>query len=120
MIEIEEMPDRAFVTLKLSGIVTRADVDASLPRLELAFGEQARLRLYVELVGLDRFETAGLWEELKFQLRYRDRIERVAFIVASPGEAWAGWLAQQLAEGECRRFGLGEEAQAVTWLLEAG
>jgi hypothetical protein len=116
MIAIEEQPGGEFVTIKFSGIVTRGDVDAALPRLQRIFEERSPLRLYVELVGLDRFEFAGLWQELKFQAEHGGEIDRVAFVVGSTGEEWAGWLAEQLTGGATRRFELGEEKAAMAWL----
>lgn len=116
MIEIEEPPGGDFVTIKLSGIVTRGDVDAALPRLQRIIEDRSPLRLYVELVGLDRFEVAGLWQELKFQARQGGEIDRAAFVVGSTGEEWAGWLAEQLVGGDSRRFALGEEEAAIAWL----
>lgn len=118
MIEIEEQPGDTVVTIKLSGIVSRNDVDAAIPRLEAIFADRRQVRLYVELVGLDRFALDGLWKELKFQSRHSDQISRAAFVVGSPGEEWAGWLGEQLTGGASRRFELGEEAQAQAWLRE--
>lgn len=119
MIDIEERPGGEFVTVKLSGIVTRADVDEAIPRLQLIMQERAPVRLYVELVGLDRFEVAGLWNELRFQAEHGGEIDRAAFVVASTGEQWAAWLAEQLIGGATRRFELGEEQAAIDWLCEA-
>jgi hypothetical protein len=119
VIEIEERRGDDVVTVKLSGIVTRNDVDAAIPRLEAIFEDRRQLRLYVELVGLERFELAGLWKELTFQARHRDQVTRTAFVVGSPGEEWAGWLAEQMSGGTSRRFALGEEAQAQARLREA-
>lgn len=119
MIDIEERPGGEFVAIKLSGIVTRADVAEAIPRLQRIMQERTPLRLYVELVGLDRFEVKGLWEELKFQSRHGAAVDRAAFVVGSTGEDWAGWLAEQLTGGTTRRFAHGEEQAAVDWLCEA-
>lgn len=118
VIEIEEQRGEDIVTIKLSGIVTQNDVEEAIPRLNAILTDRRRLRLYVELVGLDRFELAGLWRQLKFQTRHGGRITRAAFVVGSPGEEWAGWLAEQLTGGATRRFELGQEAQAQAWLRE--
>ena len=80
------------VTVRESGIVTKADVEAAVPQLERLIEERSPLRLYVDLIGLDQFESAGLWEELKFDLGHRSDIARIAFLVNTPGEEWAGWL----------------------------
>ena len=45
----------------------------------------------VDHIGLDQFESAGLWEELKFDLGHRSDIGRIAYLVNTPGEEWAGW-----------------------------
>lgn len=119
MIEVIEEAEDEVVVVKVSGIVTRKNMEAAVPQLERIMEERAPLRLYVDLVGLDRFEPSGLWEELKFQFRHRDEIARAAFVVNSPGEQWARWLGELLVSGVAREFQVGEEPQARAWLRRA-
>jgi hypothetical protein len=79
------------VTVREWGIVTKADVEAAVPQLVRLIEERSPLRLNVDLIRLDQFESAGLWEELKFDLGHRSDIGRIAFLVNTPGEEWAGW-----------------------------
>ena len=116
MIEVQEERNSRIVTVKASGEVTRAEIDAAVPQLERLIEERSPLRLYVELVGLDRFKSGGLWEELKFDVRHRDDIARVAFLVDSPGEEWTASLGGLLLGAESRQFHPGEQAQAIEWL----
>lgn len=119
MIEIHEHRSSDIVTVKLSGIVTRGDVQAETAQLERIFEERSPLRLYVEMLGLESFEAGGAWDELKLFLRHRDEISRIAFVVASPREQWAGWIGEVIAAGEAREFAIGDEEQAMTWLKRA-
>lgn len=116
MIQIHEERDSDLVSVRASGLVTKADVEAAVPQLERLIEERAPLRLYVDIVGLDRFEPAGLWEELKFDLGHRDDIARVAFLVNSPSEEWTGWLGGLLLGAEARQFHAGEKDSALDWL----
>jgi hypothetical protein len=116
LIEIHEQRSSDIVTLKLSGIVTRGDISAETAQLERILEERSPLRLYVEMIGFDGFEPGGAWEELKLFFRHRDEISRIAFIVASRKEQWAGWIGEMIATGEAREFEIGEEDQAMAWL----
>lgn len=116
MIEVEEGAETDVVTVKISGVVTAAHIGAAIAQLERIVEERASLRLYVEMVGLNRFEPSGLWEEFKFDLRHRDAIARVAFVVSSAGEKWAGKLGGLLMGADAREFEIGQEAQAMAWL----
>lgn len=116
MIAVEEERESDIVTVKVSGVVTAGDVAAAVAHLERILEERSPVRLYVEMVGLDGFETAGLWQELKFDLRHRGAIGRAAFVVGSAGEKWAGRLGGLLMGAKHRAFALGEEEQAMAWL----
>lgn len=116
MIEIHEQRTSDIVTVKLSGIVTKGDIQAEAAQLERILEERAPLRLYVAMIGLDSFESGSLWEELKLFFRHRDEVSRIAFVVASPSEQWAGWIGEMIATGEAREFSIGEEEQAMAWL----
>lgn len=119
MIEIHEERGSDIVTVRASGIVTKSDVEAAVPQLERLMEERSPMRLYADLIGLDRFESAGLWEELKFDLRHREDIARIAFLVSTPGEEWTGWLGGLLIGAESRQFHRGEEAAALAWLRQS-
>ena len=116
MIHVQEERNSDVVTIRASGEITRAEVEAAVPQLERLIKERSPLRLYVELVGLDRVRSAGMWEELKFDVRHRDDVARVAFLVDSPGEEWTASLGGLLLGAESRQFHPGEEALAIEWL----
>lgn len=118
MIEIHEERSSEIVTVRASGIVTKSDVEAAVPQLERLIEERSPLRLCIDLVGLDQFETAGLWAELKFDLGHRDDVARIAFLVNTPGEEWTGRLGGLLTGAESRQFHPGEEAAALAWLRQ--
>lgn len=119
MMEIHEERGSDIVTVRASGIVTKSDVEAAVPQLERLIEERSPLRLYVDLIGLDRFESAGLWEELKFDLGHREDIARIAFLVNTSGEEWTGWLGGLLTGADSRQFHPGEEDAAVEWLRQS-
>ncbi len=108
MIEVQEDRTSDIVTIKASGEITQSDIEAAVPQLERLIEERSPLRLYVELIGLDRFKSAGLWQELKFDVRHRDDVARVAFLVDSPGEEWTATLGGLLLGAESRQFHPGE------------
>ena len=118
MIQVQEERDSDVVTIKASGEITRAEIDAAIPQIERLIEERSPLRLYVELIGFDRFSSGGMWEELKFDVRHRDDVARVAFLVDSPSEEWTATLGGLLLGAESRQFHLGEQALAMEWLRQ--
>ncbi|TVR08083.1 MAG: STAS/SEC14 domain-containing protein [Salinarimonadaceae bacterium] len=116
MLVVNESSDSDIVVVKMSGVVTAAEIDVALPQIERIFEERERLRFYVELIGLESHALLAAWREATFFLRHRGKIERAAFIVSSPGERAVGWVGELFMGGESREFSRGEEALALAWL----
>ncbi len=119
MIEVHEETGSDIVKIKLSGIVTEGDIEAEKAQLERILEERSPLRIYVEMIGLDNFESGSAWNEVKFLFRHRDEVSRIAFVFNSQSEQWAGWVGELVAGGEARDFRMGEEEQAMAWLMRA-
>lgn len=116
MLVVNESSGSDVIVVKMSGVVTAAEIEAALPQVERIFEERERLRFYVELIGLESHALLAAWREATFFLRHRGKIERAAFVVATPGERAAGWVGELFMGGESREFPQGEEAQALAWL----
>ena len=118
MITIEHDRDD-YLVCRVSGKLTKADYDAAVPELENVLKVQsAPLRLMIVLEDFHGWEIGALWADLKFDIRHREDIGRVAVLGDSKLEEWGTILSKPFLGSEMRFFDLSERAAARAWLSE--
>lgn len=118
MIRIEHAPD-GILECRVSGTLGKADYEAAVPELERAIeSAEGPLRLMIRLEDFHGWDMAGLWEELRFDLRHRDDLGRVAVLGESRVEEWLTRLSKPFFDAPVRYFAPPEVEAARAWLLE--
>lgn len=116
MIRIEHDPD-GFLVCRASGKLTEADYDAAIPELENAIGlATGPMRLMIVLEDFRGWEIGALWKDLRFDLRHRNDLGRVAIIGESKTEEWIGRLSKPFFDAEIRYFDAERLDEAREWL----
>jgi hypothetical protein len=116
MLEFSGPDPHRVVTITASGKLTRADYDRSLPALEALLDDLGKLRFYIVLENVTGFELGALWEDLKFDLKYRDRFGRMAIVGDRKWEEWAARLSRPFFSEEVRFFYADRAAEARAWI----
>lgn len=121
MIEaLQDFPDNV-VAIRCSGHVSKADYDDILvPRVEKAFGDHGKVRVYYE-VGPDfsGFEPGAMWADFKMGIGHLTGWERVAVVTDI---AWLRHSVQFFSfmmPVEVKLFALDEAAEAKAWVSGA-
>ncbi len=95
-IELKELDDGKFIEVQASGKLTTEDYRQFVPEVEHAIQRKGRLRILFDMRDFHGWNTGGLWQDIKFDLRHFADIERLALV----GEKrWQKWMA-----GACRPF----------------
>ena len=117
MLTIEHDPD-GYLVCRAAGRLTRADYEAAIPVLENAIRiATAPLRIMVVLEGFQGWDIDALWQELRFDLRHRDDLGRVAILGESKLEEWLSRLSKPFFDAEIRYFDSADRTAARDWLL---
>ncbi len=110
--------DDGVVTITASGTLTRDDYDRNLPALERLLDERGPLPFLILLDGVNGIELGALWEDLKFDIRYRDRFGRMAVVGDKRWEAWGTRLASPFFKAELRYFDMTRGVEARAWVRQ--
>lgn len=117
MIEIEHHRHDDSILIRVTGTVSRKDVDYAVPEIEHALGlADGPLRVMIRLEDFEGWEIGGLWQELKFEMKHRGEFGRVAVIGEGLLEQWGAMLAAPFAGAELRFFPGDREQEARDWL----
>ncbi len=117
MMRIKEQ-DKDALTLEVSGTLTREDYAEIVPRLEALIEQQGKLRALVELNEFEGWRPTALVDELRFDIRHRSDIERVALLGEGKAEKALAKVAAPLFSGEVRFFPKEQIIEAKTWLSQ--
>jgi hypothetical protein len=102
--------------LHAAGTLTDADYRRLVPELSAMLQPGQRQPFLVVLENFHGWQPAALMDELKFDLKFRDRIGPVAVVGTKSWERWGVTLSSLLFSSEVRSFGSRDEALA--WLRE--
>ena len=76
---IQETAGAGFLEIYLSGKLAKDDYTAFRPRFEEMLREHGKVRLLVRMHDFHGWTTGGVWEDLKFDAKHFNDIERIAF-----------------------------------------
>ena len=118
MLTITEEPGLLVITA--AGTLDREDYDRFVPAFERRARERGRPAMLIDATGLDGWDAAGGWKELKFDATHQDAFGPIAVLGDARWEEWGTRLAKPFIAAPMRYFRAGEEAQARAWLEGTG
>jgi hypothetical protein len=117
MVEIEHDQNGESITLRASGVLSRADFDRALPEIENAMVlAKDPLKLMIRLEDFHGLEVGALWEDLKFGLEHVGEFGSIAVVGDTTLEELGTWMASLFTKSEVRYFNFDSEDKAQNWL----
>jgi hypothetical protein len=104
------------VELRVTERLTRRDYQRVVPELERRIRQHGRIRVLVDVVELRGADLGALWEDVRFDMRHYDDIERLAVVGEGPWHRWMARLAPPLTAGEVRYFDRARLDAARAWI----
>lgn len=117
-VEVRISGDGKVLEVDLQGVLHAEDYGEIEEALGRMIRERGKARILWRPQELRGWDLGALWQELKFDLRHFDDVERVA-LVGEPG--WgkgAAVYSQALTTAQVRYFQPGEAEAAREWLME--
>ena len=101
----------------LNGKLTKEDYDRFVPDTEELIRQHEKIRL---LVILDDFhgwgEAAALWEDIKWDARHFNNVERIAIVGEERWQKWMAGFCKPFTTAMVKYFDSGELALARGWI----
>lgn len=117
MMRIKER-DKDALTLEVSGTLTKDDYREVVPQLEKIVESSGKIRALVELNEFEGWQPSAIVDELRFDIRHRNDIERIAILGEGKGQELLAKIASPLFSGDIRFFNKAEIVEAKSWLSQ--
>lgn len=115
-VEIQESAQAGVIEVPLSGKVTSADYQRFVPVLEQLIERHGKISILVRLLDFQGWDAGGLWEDIKFDVKHFDDIERLAIVGESRWHEAMAVFCRPFTTAKIRYFEQDELAEARVWI----
>jgi hypothetical protein len=115
-VEILEQAGQKFIEVDLSGKLTREDYEKFGPQMDRLIAEHGKIRLLTRMENFDGWTAGGLWEDIKFDFKHFNDIDRVAFVGDEKWEKGMSKFCKPFTRAEIRFFRPERIQDARNWL----
>jgi hypothetical protein len=120
VIELLKESDGRAVGFKVSGRLTKDEVEGFEPQIERAMEHAGKrpIGILVDLSAMDGASWSARWEEIRFLSRWKDRVARFAVVGARRWEEIRAEIlgGTVLVEADTRYYDAGETLHAWHWV----
>ena len=107
-----------FLHVYIDGKLTREDYTKLEARLQQKLKYHEKTRLLFELQTFDGWSPGALWDEIKFDVKHFNDIDRVAIVGGTNWEKQMARLYKPFTRAEVRYFPLEDSLMAQKWLSD--
>ncbi len=118
-IEISEENEGRLLIVKLIGKLHKDDYRHFLPVVQKAIGRYGKVRMLVQMLDFHGWDAGALWEDIKFDVKHFNDIERLAMVGERTWEKWMVICCKPFTTAKMRYFPVEELAEARTWIMAA-
>jgi hypothetical protein len=102
----------------LHGKLNRRDYDYFVPEVESLIREHCRIRILVTLHEFEGWDAGALWEDIKWDVKHFNDIERLAIVGHKCWHKWMTGFCKPFTTARVRYFDLDQLDEAHVWLNE--
>jgi hypothetical protein len=115
---IQEAMGAGYLEIDLSGKLAKEDYMVLRPRFEELLKDHGKVRLLVRMHDFHGWTAGGLWEDLKFDAKHFNDIERIAFVGDKKWEETMSTFCKPFTTAKTRFFYEDQLEAARSWLRE--
>ncbi|QDS93969.1 hypothetical protein FF011L_27460 [Roseimaritima multifibrata] len=117
-VELKEVQEGNLLEIRVTGKLDRAAYDLFTPSVERQIAEYGKVRILFEMHDFHGWETAALWEDMKFDMKHFNDIERLAIVGDKKWEKGMAVFCKPFTTAKVRYFDTSEIDEARVWLAE--
>jgi hypothetical protein len=107
-----------YLEVHLTGKLTERDYEQLGPQIEDLIRKHGKLRLLCEMDDFHGWTFGGLWEDVKFDIRHFNDVERVAFVGETRWQEGMATFCKPFTSAKIRYFERFEMDEAREWLMK--
>jgi hypothetical protein len=115
-IKMVETTPGQYLEVHISGKLEREDYGAFAPAVERLIEEQGKIRMLVLLEDFRGWDAGALWEDIKFEVKHFNDIERLAIVGENRWEQGMAVFCKPFTTAEVKYFPHEQATEARLWL----
>ena len=115
-LQLNTESDGKLLVVHLNGKLHKEDYVHFVPAFEEAVKKFGKLRILMEMYDFRGWDIGGLWQDIKFDLKHFNDIERLAMVGEKKWEKWMATFCKPFTTASIKYFPEGQAAEARTWL----
>ncbi len=104
------------IRVRVSGKLTQDDYDKLIPAWQRIIASAGALRLLLVMEDFHAWELGAAWDDLRFEMKHRKSVERVAMVGDKAWEKWMTKIGALFAPDLVKYFDASEIAEAERWI----
>ncbi|NIR52314.1 STAS/SEC14 domain-containing protein [candidate division KSB1 bacterium] len=117
-IEIEEQAGGKVVEVGVTGKLATEDYEMFVPEIERLIQEHGKIRILLKLIDFHGWTAGALWEDIKFDVKHFNDIERLAVVGDSKWEQGMTVFCKPFTTADIRYFDRSKLEEAQQWIRE--
>src|SRR2546428_13449146 len=118
-IQVNETDAGRTIEVRVSGKLVHEDYRHFVPEFERLAKQHGKLRVLFEMADFHGWDTAALWDDVKFDVGHFSDIERLAMVGDKRGEKGKAGFCQPFTTPQVRYFRRTALHSAHTWQSES-
>ena len=115
---VDEEVHGKVLEVDLHGKLSRADYEKFVPESESLIRKYGKIRILVTMHDFHGWDAGALWEDIKWNARHFDQIERLAIVGEKTWHKWMTGFCKPFTTAQVRYFTLDQLAAARAWMNE--
>lgn len=117
-LEIDEQTEGKILIVRVSDKLEKEDYEQFLPKIEQLIKQHGKIRILFEMEDFSGWEAGALWEDIKFDAKHFNDIERIAMVGEKIWQKGMSKFCKPFTTAEIRYFDKGQSDEALIWLKE--
>ncbi len=116
MIQLLNSEKVNLISLKISGKISKNEVEKIHSRIHEILKENNKVDFYFEMEDFDGYTLKGFWEDIKVDSAHISDYGKMAFVGEKKWQEWAAKATNFFTSSEVKYFDLNDKELAKTWI----
>jgi hypothetical protein len=115
-VAMDERAGGQVLAVDLKGKLEKKDYELFAPEVERLIDKHGKVSVLVDLTDFDGWDAGGLWEDIKFDLKHFNDVEKIAFIGEKKWQKGMATFCKPFTTAEIRYFEPTRRQEAMDWV----
>ena len=117
-LNFQEFADGKILVVRASGKVSKSDYEDFVPETERLIKQFGKIRVLFEMQDFHGWDMGGVWEDMKFDLKHFNDIERLAVVGEKAWEQGMTLFCRPFTTATIQYFDRSRIEEALIWIQE--